>query len=83
MKLIVLMSTYNGEKYLKDQLNSLVTQELLPDQILIRDDGSSDSTLEILKYYSDSYKFIKYDQGENLGPAKSFMELIKTCDEAD
>ena len=83
MKLIVLMSTYNGEKYLKDQLNSLVTQELLPDQILIRDDGSSDSTLEILKYYSDSYKFIKYYQGENLGPAKSFMELIKTCDEAD
>ena len=59
MKLIVLMSTYNGEKYLKDQLNSLVTQELLPDQILIRDDGSSDSTLDILKYYSDSYKFIK------------------------
>ena len=53
MKLIVLMSTYNGEKYLKDQLNSLVTQELLPDQILIRDDGSSDSTLVILKYYSD------------------------------
>ena len=83
MKLIVLMSTYNGEKYLKDQLNSLVTQELLTDQILIRDDGSSDSTLDIFKYYSDSYKFIKYYQGENLGPAKSFMELIKTCDEAD
>lgn len=83
MKLIVLMSTYNGEKYLKDQLNSLVTQELLPDQILIRDDGSTDSTMDILKYYSDSYKFIKYYKGENLGPAKSFMELIKNCDDAD
>ena len=76
MSTVVLMSTYNGEKYLKDQLNSLVTQTLKPDKILIRDDGSSDSTLDILKYYADNYNFIEYYKGENLGPAKSFMELI-------
>lgn len=83
MKLIVLMSTYNGEKYLKDQLNSIITQTLRPDKILIRDDGSTDSTLEILRYYSDSYDFIEYYQGKNLGPAKSFMELIRKADSAD
>lgn len=77
LKLVVLMSTYNGEKYLREQLNSLVTQDMMPDKILIRDDGSSDSTLEILKYYAENYDFIEYYQGKNLGPAKSFMELIK------
>ena len=83
MKLIVLMSTYNGEKYLREQLNSLVTQKFKPDQIMIRDDGSNDSTMDIIKYYADSYKFIKYYQGENLGPAKSFMELINKAEDAD
>ena len=42
MKLIVLLSTYNGEKYLRQQLDSLIEQELKPAQILIRDDGSED-----------------------------------------
>lgn len=83
MKLIVLMSTYNGEKYLKEQLNSLISQELKPDKILIRDDGSNDTTLDILKYYSDNYHFIEYYQGENKGPAKSFWELINVCEDAD
>ena len=83
MRIIVLLSTYNGERYLREQLNSLVTQKLKPFQILIRDDGSSDATMDIIKYYADSYKFIKYYQGENLGPAKSFMELINKAEEAD
>lgn len=76
MSVVVLMSTYNGEKYLKEQLNSLITQTMIPDKILIRDDGSTDSTVDILKYYSDLYPYIEYYVGKNLGPAKSFMELI-------
>lgn len=76
MKVAVLLSTYNGEKYLKDQLNSLVQQDLKPSRIVIRDDGSTDSTLAIIKYYADNYNFIEYYQGENIGPAKSFFELI-------
>lgn len=83
MKIIVLMSTYNGEKYLKDQLNSLVSQSLRPNKILIRDDGSTDSTLDIIKYYADNYDFIEYYQGENKGPAKSFWELINKSEESD
>ena len=83
MKLIVLMSTYNGEKYLREQLESLVSQDLRPTKILIRDDGSNDSTLDILKQYSNSYDFIEYYQGENIGPAKSFFELINKAEGYD
>lgn len=83
MSLVVLMSTYNGEKYLKEQLNSIVSQSLKPDKVLLRDDGSADKTLDILKYYSDCYKYIEYYKGENLGPAKSFWELINEAGEYD
>ena len=83
MKLIVLLSTYNGEKYLRQQLDSLIEQELKPAQILIRDDGSEDSTINILDEYSKQYDFISYYQGENLKPARSFWDLIKKTEKAD
>lgn len=83
MKLIVLMSTYNGEKYLRAQLDSLLNQELVPDLIYIRDDGSKDDTVNILEEYASEHSFIKYYCGNNLGPAKSFFELINNCEQAD
>lgn len=83
MKLIVLMSTYNGEKYIRQQLDSLLSQTLKPDQICIRDDGSKDDTIAILEEYAGRYPFIKYYCGQNRGPAKSFWELICNCEEAD
>ncbi len=83
MKLIVLMSTYNGEKYIREQLDSLLRQTLQPDLIFIRDDGSKDGTLAILEEYAEKYPFVRYYCGENKGPAKSFWELICSCEEAD
>jgi len=83
MKLIVLMSTYNGERFLRQQLDSLIGQTLRPDQILIRDDGSKDSTLAILEEYAIRYPFISYYQGENKGPAASFYDLICHCEKAE
>ena len=50
--MIILLSTYNGEKYLKEQLDSLLTQSYKNFEIIARDDGSSDETIEILKYYN-------------------------------
>ena len=47
----VIMATYNGEKYLKAQLDSILNQSTLVDEIVIVDDHSSDKTLEILKEY--------------------------------
>ena len=83
MKLIVLMSTYNGERFLKEQLESLLKQSLRPDRILIRDDGSKDGTLTILEEYSEKYPFISWYKGENKGPAGSFYDLICHCEKAE
>ena len=83
MKLAVLMSTYNGEKYIREQLDSLLAQSLRPDLIYIRDDGSKDDTAAILEEYASENPFIKYYAGKNKGPAKSFWELICTCEKAD
>ncbi len=83
MSLVVLMSTYNGEKYIREQLDSLLNQKLLPTKILIRDDGSRDDTVNILEEYASNNKIIDYYCGPNIGPAKSFFELINKCEEYD
>ena len=78
----VLMSSYNGEKYIGEQLDSIFNQKECNVHVLVRDDGSSDSTLCILKDYAHTYN-LDYYTGENLGPAKSFMHLIRNCNKAD
>jgi len=83
MKLTILMSTYNGEKYLKEQLDSLLNQSLMPTKILIRDDGSTDNTINILEDYSSNYGIIDYYYGQNKKPAKSFFDLIKNSEKSD
>ena len=83
MKIVVLMSTYNGERYIREQLDSLLKQTLMPDLIYIRDDGSRDDTIAILEEYASEHSFIKYYSGKNKGPARSFWELISNCEEAD
>lgn len=82
-KVLILMSTFNGENYLREQLNSLIHQTYLNLEILIRDDGSIDKTLEILNEYSMKYPNIKFYQGKNLKPAKSFLDLIKKASKAE
>lgn len=81
-KIVVLMSTYNGEKYIEEQLNSLITQRDVNIQILVRDDGSSDNTIKILDEWQDKGLLTWYS-GENLGPALSFMDLVKKAPIAD
>lgn len=74
-KILVLLSTYNGEKYLEQQLTSILNQENVEVDILIRDDGSTDNTVQILEKYNN-LKNVSWFQGENLGPAFSFQDLI-------
>lgn len=84
MKNIVLLSTYNGEKYLKDQLDSLLSQSVMPSKIFIRDDGSTDSTKEIIIDYCQRKKrLFKVDFGENIGVTKSFFSLINDAPKGD
>ena len=51
----ILISTYNGAQYLREQLNSLFSQTYHNFKILIRDDGSNDNTIQIVKEFAAQY----------------------------
>lgn len=81
-KVLVLLSTFNGEKYLEEQLNSLIDQRKVIVQILVRDDGSTDGTLDILNKWKNK-GLLEYYVGENMGPAHSFLDLLHKAPYAD
>jgi len=58
-KISVVMCTYNGERFLREQLDSILNQTLLPVEIIVQDDGSTDSTYEILIEYAAKSSLIK------------------------
>ena len=77
----IALCTYNGEKYIKQQLESLISQSYKPFEIIITDDLSTDNTLKILEEYAAKYPFIKiYKNEKNLGFVKNFEKAIKLCD---
>ncbi len=75
-KILILISTYNGEKYLKEQIESLLKQKDVEISILVRDDGSTDNTVKILDEYKNK-GVLQWYTGKNLKPAKSFMDLVQ------
>lgn len=76
MTIAVLMSTYNGGKYLDEQLASLAHQTVADAMtVYIRDDGSKDSTFDIIDRWKDELS-IHLQKAENVGPARSFWELM-------
>lgn len=77
-KVIVLLSTYNGEKYLQEQLESLAAQEDVEVEILARDDGSKDGTTTILNEWQER-GLLKWYSTTNIGCCKSFMNLLETA----
>lgn len=72
-KIAVIMSTYNGEKFLAEQLDSILHQENVDVRIVVRDDGSSDGTTAILHEYCDKYPNITVLNEVNAGCKKSFF----------
>ncbi len=77
MKLAILMSTYNGEKYLQAQIDSILCQETdIPFDLIVRDDGSTDGTIAILDAYHREGK-LTYYTGENLGAARGFIQALR------
>lgn len=84
MKIVVLLSTYNGEKYLKEQLDSIISQNIDHTvDILIRDDGSKDHTIDIIKDYMKRNANIKLIVGDNIGCTPSFFKLLEIADQYD
>jgi glycosyltransferase involved in cell wall biosynthesis len=74
MRVIVLMSTFNGEKYIDEQIRSIL-QQLPPDgHLIIRDDGSSDGTVARIRAFEDVR--IELLEGHNTGFATSFLTLL-------
>ena len=75
----ILLSTYNGEKYIRQQIESIISQTYKDWFLIVRDDGSSDSTVKIIEeyasLYSDKIKLVDNDS-TNLGAAKSFERLL-------
>ena len=79
MKVNILMSTYNGQQFLAEQIRSIQDQSYTDWTLFIRDDGSSDNTKEILKDFErqDSrIHLIDSDKSDNLGVIKSFHKLV-------
>lgn len=72
----VCMATYNGEKYIKEQLDSILKQISDSDEIIISDDGSTDNTVEIIKLYQESNRNIKLVEGPRKGLIKNFENAL-------
>ena len=74
----ILMATYNGEKYLKEQVESILNQSYSNFRLIISDDCSTDKTREILSEYEKKDKRIEvYYQEKNLGYVKNFEFLLE------
>jgi glycosyltransferase involved in cell wall biosynthesis len=81
MKISVAFIVYNGSRYLRTQLDSILAQTLKVDEIFICDDASSDNTKEILEEYKNKNPnlfFIHYNN-QNIGPTKNIEKAIQAC----
>ena len=79
----ILMSTYNGGRFVEQQIDSIIAQTFTDWRLLIRDDGSSDGTAEIVSRYADLHReriCLIESNGENLGACQSFARLLEGAD---
>jgi len=80
MKISIALCTYNGEKYIREQLKSLEEQTLKADEIIVCDDNSSDNTADILNEYIDKLNMKLIVNKENLGVTKNFEQAVSLCE---
>lgn len=78
-KVLVLMSTYNGKKYVEEQIQSILDQKDVECKLLIRDDGSKDGTIDLLNEIASTHAkgTITILCGDNVGVYNSFTSLVK------
>lgn len=79
VRISVAMITYNGEKYLREQLDSMLCQLSEQDEIIVSDDGSTDGTLTILKEYQNKDNRIRVIEGPRAGIKKNVEHALQQC----
>lgn len=83
-KITVLLATFNGAKYLKEQLGSLYLQSKKIDQVLVVDDGSSDNSVELVQSFINEHELFNSWKVKinniNLGPAANFINMCKEAE---
>lgn len=77
-RIVVLLSTYNGSRFLREQVESIRAQKEASHELFVRDDGSTDLTPAILDEYAAN-GVLRWYRGANLGPARSFFELLSSA----
>ena len=78
-KVLILMSTYNGEEKIIKQVDSILNQINVNVEILIRDDGSDNKTLEILRAVEHKDARVRVQYANNIGWKRSFLDLVYSC----
>lgn len=81
-KVNIVMSAYNGEQYIREQMESLLNQDYDHFEIYVRDDGSKDGTLRILKEYEEKHG-VHVIAGENKGFSASFFDVLSAAEDGD
>jgi glycosyltransferase involved in cell wall biosynthesis len=81
-RISVAMCTYNGSRFLSEQLQSIALQGRLPDELVICDDGSTDDTVSLLRAFADLTPFPVriFCNEDRLGPGKNFEKAISLCE---
>ena len=77
---LILLATYNGEKYIKEMVESIIAQDYTDWKLILSDDSSTDSTPQILDLYAEKYpeKITHYKSGKRFGNAQNhFMHLLQ------
>ena len=79
-KISVALASYNGSRFITEQLDSIINQSIAPDEIIVCDDCSTDATFEILEKYANEHSIVKaYRNESNLGFIKNFEKAAKLC----
>ena len=77
-RIAVLLSAYNGEQYIEDQVRSILNQESIDSlTIIVRNDGSKDGTVDILQRLRKEHSNIEILDELNIGLAASFLRLLE------
>ncbi len=78
-RLSVAMATFNGEKYIKQQIETILLNLNKDDEIVISDDASTDNTINIIKEFINNDKRIKLIEGPKNGIKQNFANAIQNC----